>query len=159
MKKGLTPVLATVLLMTISVGAVGSTFVFLQETQSEAQETAKETIDAQQKDAESSINIEFAFNGTDGYTIFSLRNTGDATITLEGDEQKQLLVYVDGDRVEWNYTASSVSPPVRLDPDQAREINTTERFPSKSDSIILKASGPDGTEDAHTCYNSGSASC
>ncbi len=164
MSEGLTPVIATVLLMTISVGAVGSTFVFLQETQSEAQETAKETIDTQQSDVRASINMEFAYNGTEGHTIFSLRNTGDSSITLEDDERKQLRLFVNGRPVGgsgagWEYTTSSVSPPVTLDPGQTKNINTTKKFPGKSTSQVLKVSGPKGTEDAHNCYNSGSNSC
>jgi archaellum component FlaF (FlaF/FlaG flagellin family) len=164
MRKGLTPVLATVLLMTISVGATASAYVFLTDVQEQAQESAKERLSEQRQEARTSINMEFVYNGTDGHTIFNLRNTGETTLVIQDENRKRLNVFVDGRPVgtggrAWEYAADSVSPPVRLNPSQSRAINSTARFPSPQESQLLQVTGPSETRDAHTCYNSGANSC
>jgi archaellum component FlaG (FlaF/FlaG flagellin family) len=158
MSKGLTPVIATVLLMTISVAATGSAYIFLTDLQSEAQESARDRLSEQEREAQSSINMRTVYRGADGYTVFNLQNTGSVSIAIEEDGSRLLDVYVDGQQVDWDYVGSGSST-VRLNPSQSKVINSTETFPGNGDAQQLLATGPDGTEDAHTCYNSGTNIC
>lgn len=158
MRKGLTPVLATVLLMTISVAATGSAYVFLTELQKEAQESAKQRLSEQQQEAKASVNMRTVYNGTDGYTVFNLQNTGSVTLTIEEDDNKRLNLYVDGRPDDWTY-AGSGGATVRINPSQSKLINTTEPFPDPGETQNLRVTGPKNTGDAHSCYNSGTNLC
>jgi hypothetical protein len=164
MTKGLTPVLATVLLMTISVGATASAYVFLTETQQQARQSAEDRLSEQQQEAQASINMEFVYNGTDGHTMFNLRNTGEITLVIQDERRKRLNLFVNGRPVgtggrAWEYAADSISPPVRLNPSQSRTINSTVPFPQPQQSQVLQITGPTETQDSHTCFNSGTNSC
>jgi archaellum component FlaG (FlaF/FlaG flagellin family) len=156
--KALTPVLATVLLMTVSVAATASAFVFLTDLQQQAQESARQRLSEQEEEASSSINMRTVYNGTDGYTIFNLQNTGSTTLTIEEDDQELLNLYINGRPHNWKYVGSDPSN-VRLNPTQSKRINSTQLFPRPNKAQNLRVTGPSSTEDAHRCYNDGTNLC
>lgn len=94
-KKGITPVIAVVLLLLITVGAVGSAFGLYQELVNSANQRTQQ-LDASQKAAQTDLSFESTFNQSvnsnlvdpstssqNDTTRFTIRNSGSRAIDLE----------------------------------------------------------------------------
>jgi flagellin-like protein len=94
-KKGITPVIAVVLLLLITVGAVGSAFGLYQELVNSANQRT-EQLDASQRAAQTDLNFVSTFNQSvnsnlvdpssssqNDTTRFTIRNSGSRAIDLE----------------------------------------------------------------------------
>ena len=167
-RKGVTPVVATVLLMTITIAATASAFTFMTQVQDDFKESSEERVNEGQREAQSDINIEYAYNSSDGYIMLSVRNTGSISLAVEEDNQKLWNLFVEGrpvggDGTGWVYMDSSKRGPgvesVVLDPQQTLSINTTAKYPSQGSDKLIKLNAPYESSDSHVCYNSGGASC
>lgn len=155
--KGITPVVATVLLMTITVAATASAFTFMTGIQNDFMQNTEDRISDREREAQSDINIETAYNSTDGYIIANVRNTGEITLIIENDQGNRVWnLYVDGVPTEWEYLDPS-NPKTSIPPQDTVNINTTAKFPA--DETSIKIAGTDGVSDTIICYNSGSPSC
>jgi flagellin-like protein len=159
--KGVTPVVATVLLMTITVAATASAFTFMNGIQQDFRDNTEDNLNDRQKRSQSDINIETAYNSTDGYILLSVRNTGSLTLEVEDDDGNKLWnLFIDGRPVDdgtgWKHR-DSVKKSVA--PQSTVGINTTKKFPKDDSDTLIKITGPNGVSDSKVCYNSGSPSC
>lgn len=168
--KGITPVVATVLLITISVAATASAYTFITGAQKEAAQNFEQDLRQQEIRQKSSINIEYVYNSTNNYTFMTVRNTGSVTLPVNKSGSKQLSLYADGKPVSsdvgdngegWKYVNGPQFPsdPVLLDPSATITINTTINYPARGESRAFKLVGSYKTSDSHVCYNSGTPSC
>lgn len=169
-RKGITPVVATVLLLTISVAATASAYTFIRETQQQTAENFEEQITREERQRQSDMNIEFVYNSTKGnHTLMNIRNTGSVSLRLKDDGEKVLSVYADGRPVNsgsgngkgWEFTSDKFksASTVILDPSQTFELNTTVSYPAEGGDKQFKVVGEYGVSDSYFCINSGSASC
>ncbi|MFB6145578.1 MAG: hypothetical protein ABEJ99_03670 [Candidatus Nanohaloarchaea archaeon] len=165
-RKGLTPVIATVLLITIAIGATASAFAFINSMQKQTQDHWKKQLNNQKKEDNADFNIEFVYNSTDNYTLVTIRNTGPSSIPVTKDGQKLFSMYLNGKPVQpgstgWSYTNSNYRDKdlVYINPQQTLTLNTTKEYPVKGDDMKIKLLGPYSTADSYVCYNSGGNSC
>lgn len=168
--KGITPVIATVLLITISVAATASAYTFITSTQKAFWQNQKDDLRQQERRSKADINIEYVYNSTGNFVFMNIRNTGSITLPINKSGRKLLSLYADGRPVTsdvggnakgWKYTTGSQAPsnPVLLNPSGMLTINTTVTFPVRGNSKAFKLVGPYKTSDSHVCFNSGSPSC
>lgn len=156
--KGISQVLGAVLLMSITVGAVASAATFLNETQNQVKDNARDRIESQQ-DSQGEADIQYGYENPDGEMVIEIRNTGSEPITFETQTgNQQVSIFVDGPPVEWDYV-SSKSTPFSLTPGSNVRIDTNQPFPAEGSSSIVRYGGPSDTQDSFTCYNSGTGSC
>lgn len=167
-RKGLTPVIATVLLITITVAATVSAFTFMNNIQEQFKESSEDRMNQEQKEARSDINMEYVYNSSDGYIILNVRNTGSISIEVEENNRKVWNLFAEGRPVGgggtgWIYMDANKRGPgveeVLINPQETIAINTTVKYPSQGSDKLIKISGPYSTSDSHVCYNSGSPSC
>jgi len=159
--KGITPVIASVLLMTITVAATASAYTFMTGIQEDFMENTENQLEDQERNSQSDINIETAYNSTDGYIILSVRNTGALTLEVEDSSGNKLWnLFVEGRPVDggtgWTHRGSvteSIAPQATIG------INTTTKFPGPGKDKLMKLTGSNGVSDSKVCYNAGSASC
>lgn len=158
-RKGITPVIATVLLMTITVAATASAFTFMNGIQNDLKENTEDRLSQQERESQSNIDIETAYNSTDGYIIVSVRNTGSLTLQIR-DETRLWSMFTNGspvgDGTEWEYRNEERD---YISPQQTVNLNTTEKFPDPGSDTLIKITGPNGVSDSKVCFNSGAASC
>lgn len=165
-KKGLSPIVASVLLIGISVSATVSAATFLNDLQKDFQENQEDQIINERQRENSDLNIEYVYNSTDSYIITRIRNTGSITLPIKENGGKLLTLTeggrpVGGDGTGWTFIDSSLqtSQSVSINPEQTVEINTTVKYPSISSEKFISVSGPYETADTHSCYNSGVSTC
>lgn len=157
-KKGISPVIAEVLLISIGVSAAVSAGVFLQGTIDRVEEGAESQLSREDKEKRSEIQTEYGFN-QDGYLLLEIRNSKSRTLQVEEDDQKKWNLYVDGAPSEWNYTESAKQndDKVLLNTGSTITINTTEAFPSSGNSIETEIAGPYGLSTSYICYSTGTS--
>jgi len=147
--------------MTITVAATASAYTFMTGIQNDFMDNTEERLNNQEKEAQSDINIETAYNSTDGYIILSVRNTGSLTLKVEdSDGNKVWNLFIDGRPVDggagWKHRGGSKTA---LAPQETMGINTTVKFPGNDNDTLIKLTGPNSVSDSKVCYNSGSSSC
>ena len=103
MKKGITPVIAVVLLLLITVGAVASAWGLYQEITSGSGEL--EQLNAQQAARNTDISFRSAYNGSGGNLNLVMRNTGGEPVNLS--EDVELLFKPAGDNEFFSDTVYS----------------------------------------------------
>lgn len=152
--KGVTPVLATVLLLFITIAAVGSASVFLQSTVDEVQRGAESQLEREQLVRDSSIRILSGFRDVNGFLNVEVRNTGSINLQIEEDSEKVWSLYLDRRPVSnWSSAADVMSP------NQVVVINTSSKYPNATDDKEVTINAPYETEDRYICYNQGSNQC
>jgi len=158
-RKGVTPVIATVLLITISVAATASAYTFINTIQSDIQSHFEEDLTEEQRQQQSSFNIEYVYENDD-YIFLSLRNTGTLELVMKDGDDYRLDLYTEQRPIstdEWSFV--SEEDQVSLRSEQTTTINTSEAFPDEGDSVFLELYGPFQTSSTYVCHNSGSSSC
>ncbi|PSG99593.1 MAG: hypothetical protein BRC28_04030 [Nanohaloarchaea archaeon SW_4_43_9] len=162
--KGLSQVIGAVLLILISVAAATSAWTFIDEVTSQTQENVEDKVDKQSRESNSELTSEIAYNGTNGYTLTTLRNSGSISLQLQNEDgNKTLNLYIDGrpvngDSKSWEFL-NPESGSVLLDPKESKPVNTTKKFPAKGEQYSIRFVGPSETSTTYICYNSGSNSC
>ncbi|MFO7794384.1 MAG: hypothetical protein R6V35_05430 [Candidatus Nanohaloarchaea archaeon] len=152
--KGVTPILATVMLLFIAVAAVSSAAVFLQGTIDGIQEGAEDELEREELIENSDLRIQSGFNSSQGYMHIVVRNSGSVTMPVVEDSEKVWSIFVENSpRDSWS------APEDSIDPNQIININTTEPYPSNQDSKEVSISAPYETTDSYICYNGGSIRC
>lgn len=157
--KGITPIVATMLLMVMAVAAVASASVFLEDTITEIQDGLEGQIQQEDRIASSDITIEYAYNSTEGHLLADIRNTGSVSLEVEEDGSKAWNLYVDGRPEEWEYVDSSMGGDEVLDPNDVISLNTTFDFPDLDDSKEISFNAPYETSDSYVCFNEGGLNC
>ena len=159
--KGVSPVVATVLLMGIAIASVSSAAVFISGTMDDLQSNVEEWLRGEDRKQASELSVDYAYNGTGGYLLVDLRNTGSRSLKVEEDNQKTLTMYIGGVPEEWNYSDGSgfvSGEDVVLNPTSVLTVNTTEKFPSDGDTAEIDFAGPYEVEAGYVCYSE-SGSC
>lgn len=158
-RKGVTPVIATALLILIGVSAVSAAAVFLRDTTSDVTGGVNDKLSEQQRIDGTSISIERGYNDS-GNISLRVRNTGRYLILVEGDDQgsdqqKNWNLYVDGRPQEWNYSTVNNPPRYTLDSGETVAIDTDVDYPSSGNYKRLEIKGRYETESAIICSNDG----
>lgn len=152
--KGVTPILATVMLLFIAVAAVGSASVFLQGTVDDIQEGAEDELEREELIRNSDLRIQSGFNSSEGYLFVVVRNSGSVTMPIVEDSEKVWSIFAENRPIgSWN------APQNTINPSQIVNINTTQTYPPKQNSTEISIAAPYETEDSYICFNSGSNSC
>lgn len=159
--KGITPVIATVLLIMISVGATASAFTFMNTIMDQQQNQIENRLTQEEKEQQTNFNIDYVYNSSDGYTLMSVRNSGQRAIRIEDDGERLWTLFVDGGPDDWKYenTTYQSSEDVSIDTGQTITLNTTITYPLQGEDMHIELSGPYQSSDSYVCYNSGSQSC
>lgn len=172
-RKGITPVIATAILITISIAATGTAYTVLTDTQKEVQEGFEKDISDKKCKSQSDLNLEYVYNSTGGFIFTNLRNSGSISTPINESGRKILTFYADGTPVSsnvgsggkgWKYTdldSRDLSEEQYLDPNEIITINTTVEFPPETGDSKkeIKVVGACEATDSHVCYNTGTASC
>ncbi len=130
MRKGLTPIIAMVLLLMLAIAAGGMLFVFATKIQGTMQRQVEEDVVRQTFAQRMSLSIVSVYNGTGtsypGNIAVLVRNVGAVTID---DITKYVNLLVDGKPVEYKVEKGKT----QLEPyDTAILVTTTETFPDKN---------------------------
>lgn len=163
-RKGITPVIATVLLILVSVAATVSAFTFLTSIQDQAQSSWEERFSEQELETKSDIGIEFMYNKST-YLLMNVRNTGSVTVPVKEEGNLVWDLYIDGRPLDGGADSWSLTDPqdsqeqVLLDAQETVVVNTTVDFPSEGEDTAVEINGPYGISASSVCYNSGAGSC
>ena len=158
-RKGITPIVATVLLMLMAVAAVGSASVFLDDTLTGLQENLEGDLEEEQTVEASDLRIQSAYRGADGNINIDVRNSGSVTLNIEEDGSKLWNLYIDGRPQSWEYVGSSRGGDESITPNEVISLDTNTGYPSSGSSKELSLNGPFETEDTYICFNGGGPSC
>jgi archaellum component FlaF (FlaF/FlaG flagellin family) len=154
--KGVSPVVAEVLLMGIAISAAISAGVVLQDTFGGVQENVEDWISQDDREQQSSIGVDYGYNSTDGFLMVDVRNTGANTLTVEEQGEKVWNMYLDGRPETWSYVTGSPyssSSNVGLDPSSTITLNTTREFPSPGNSVEVEVTGAFNTRSTYVCFS------
>lgn len=155
--KGVTPVVATVLLLFIAVTAVGSAAVFLEGTVQNIQEGAESELEQEEKIRLSDLRIESGFNNSDDDLSIEVRNSGSISLPVnEGGELVWSIFVDDQPNNNWEIDGANID---YIDPNQIITIDTNRPFPDEDDSVTVTISAPYETTGSHVCFNTGSTRC
>ena len=162
--KGVSQVIGAVLLILISVAAATSAWTFIDEITSQTRENVKDKIDKQSEESKAELSRDNAYNGSDGYILMALRNSGAISLQLQNaDGVKTLNLYVDGrpvngDSRSWEFV-NSKSGSIVLNPRESIPVNTTKEFPDEGNQTNINFEGPSKTSISFPCYNTGDNTC
>lgn len=158
--KGVTPVVATVLLIGISVGATFTAWTFVLDAKGEAQDNYEERVNRERLEEQTAIDIERVYRSGNDYAFLIVRNIGSRPITLQEDGTRYLSMFVDGQPVgntpeDWEYVGSSQD---KIDSGATITLNSTEKFPTTG-SKEFKISARYGASSVQRCLASEGSPC
>ena len=131
-KKGITPIISTVLLLMLAVVIFGLTYVFLTGTTQETQEEVSTQIKDTTTDAKAEISIDTVWNDTNNIS-FVIRNTG--LYSFSAEEVTQIQAYFDGVPMAINTISGELAV------GDTKTFNSTTSYASDK---ILKIVAPKG---------------
>ena len=106
-RKGITPIIAIVLLLMMTVAAFGMTFVWVQKTQGEIQDGVSDEVTNMMGKNAAQFSIESVYNdSTGGLIAVIIRNSG----TYSFSDGSQFKIYVDGLPTTHDNPAGSLAP-------------------------------------------------
>lgn len=154
-RKGVTPVIATALLIGIAVSTALTAMVFMEGTLSDVKGNIEDDVTESDREADSEMSIDYGYE-QGGYLLIDVRNTGSRALPLMDNDTKVLSVYMEGKpNDDWDY----LSDREVLGKDATVTINTTEAFPAPSNSTEVDIRGSYETQSSIICYNDGSDTC
>ena len=159
--KGITPVVATVLLIMIGVGATGVVATIVFDTQERAKENWEDEFSNQELQSKSDISVDFMYNKSK-FLFISVRNSGSITMPIKQEGEKNWNIFIEGrpiDKGDWEVDGKESEPEVLLDPQQTMPLNTSIRYPSEGEDKSIKIAAQYETSASVVCYNSGAGSC
>lgn len=159
--KGLSSVVGAVLLIMISVGAAASAWGFMDTLLGNTQDSVENRVEEDNQASQADLSGEIAYESSDGFIIYTVRNTGSNTLLVRDDGEKRMNLYVRGrpvnnDPKSWEFYNN---PKDSLQPQESLTINTTHVFPPQGEGYSLELNGPYETSATYVCYNSGTSSC
>jgi len=157
--KGVTPIVATMLLMVIAVGAVASASVFLEGTLQDVQDGLEDQLQREDRIESSDITVETVYQGNSGFILADVRNSGSVTLEIEENSNKLWNLYIDGRPQQWTYVDTSKGGDESLNPNGVVSINTTTAFPAPDSSKEVRFNAPYETSDSYVCFNEGGLNC
>lgn len=154
--KGVSPVVATALLIGIAVSTALTASVFMQGTLKDVKGNFQDDIKDRSLNDKSEMSIDYGYS-RDGDLFLDLRNDGSIALPIKNEQgDKVLSVYVDG-RPKENWVVPSGKETVAKGGKVT--INTTASFPAQGNYTKVEITGAHGTESTIICYNDGSPSC
>ncbi|WP_414836500.1 archaellin/type IV pilin N-terminal domain-containing protein [Candidatus Nanohalococcus occultus] len=158
--KGVTPVVATVLLIGISIAATFAAWTFILNTQEQTQEGYEDQINQEELEDQTAIDIERVYRSNDNYAFLIIRNIGSRYITLSDGSETYLSMFVNGEPVgatpqDWNYVGT---PQDNISAGSTITLNSTETFPT-SGVKEFKISARYGASSVHRCAASEGSPC
>ena len=154
--KGVTPVVATVLLVFIAVAAVGSAAVFLEGAVGGVQEGAESQLEREERIDNSDLRIQNGFNNTDGDLNVVVRNSDSVTLPINEDGDTLFSVFVNNrPNNAWTVTGGEDE----IDPNQIVTLDLNEPYPAVDSSKSIRIAAPYETSDSYVCYNTGDRQC
>lgn len=159
-RKGVTPVIATTLLILIAVSAVSTAAVFLRDTTDDVRSGVEDRLSEQERIEGTSISVERGYNNSDSDISLTVRNTGSYLVVVEEsdsgtDDNKKWNLYVDGKPQDFDYQAASDPDRMTIDPGETITIDSNSDFPSSGNYKRLEVRGQYETESGIICSNSG----
>lgn len=162
--KGVTPVVAIVLLMAMAVAATTTAYQVMNNAQSDVQDSFEDSLSAEERERRTDLNIEVIYQGDNGNAFMTVRNTGsEKQIIQEDDGQKYWTLLVDGAPADgtgtsWGYIGSQ-SGEVTLSPGSTINIDSNVDFPDPDEGKQFELVGRYESSDTYFCENTGSGSC
>jgi len=155
-RKGVTPVIATSLLIGIALSTALTASVFMQNSLDDVQQGFEDDLNDEELEDQSDLSIQYGYD-QGGYTLLELRNSGEVALPLQNEDGIELIsLYVSGRPEEdWSY----LSPRPQIGVGETITINTTQPFPNSGNDIEIEVRGPRDTSSSIICYNDGSPSC
>lgn len=130
-RKGITPVIATSLLILIAVSAVATAAVFFRNTTDDITGSVNDQLSEQQRIEGTSISVERGYNNSNGNISLKVRNTGRYVILIEENDQKYWSLFADGRPNSFSYASySSSTSRVPLDTGEVITLQTDVSYPS-----------------------------
>ncbi|MFB6116333.1 MAG: archaellin/type IV pilin N-terminal domain-containing protein [Candidatus Nanosalina sp.] len=159
-RKGITPVIATSLLILIAVSSVSAAAVFLRDTTGDITGSVNDRLSEQKRIEGTSISVERGYNNSDSDISLRVRNTGRYVILVEGsdngaNENKKWSLYVDGKPRDFTYSRMTDPNRVALDAGETITIDTGIDYPTAGNYKRLTIQGRYETESGIVCSNSG----
>lgn len=152
-RKGVTPVVATSLLILIAISAVTASAVFLRDTTDDIQDSVNDQLSEEEMRENSEISVDYAYNNSDGDIAIVVRNSGQYALAVEEDNEKRWNLYSEGEPVNFDYSSAS-GPDVIIDPGGSKTLDSNVDYPSSSYKT-LDIEGPYGVSATVLCENSG----
>lgn len=154
-RKGVTPVVATALLIGIAVSTALSASVFMEGTLSDVRNNVEDDISERDRESDSEMSIDYGYE-QGGYLLIDVRNSGSIALPLKDNDTRVVSVYMDGrPNDDWHY----LSDREVLGQDATVTINTTKAFPDPGNSTKVEIRGAYETQSSIICYNDGADSC
>ncbi len=158
-RKGITPVIATSLLILIAISAVTGAAIFLRDTTGDLTDSVNDQLSDDQRREGSEISINYGYNNSNGNISVIVKNSGEYTLAVEESNQKKWSLYNDGRPQDFNYSDYSNPSNVFLDPGETVTIETGIRYPV-SGPKTMSIQGPFGVSATLICTSEGgSQSC
>lgn len=158
-RKGVTPVVATSLLLLISIATVSSSAIFLSGTVDDIGQGVEDRLGVDSNEQDSELSIDYGYEGNNGNIWLDVTNDGSITLATEEDGVKMWNLYSDGSRLNWDYAYGAPSND-SIDPGDTVTVDTQEAFPSIGDSTTIELNGQYDTSSSVVCSNSnGEDSC
>lgn len=159
-RKGVTPVIATSLLILIAVSAVSTAAVFLRDTTDDITGGVEDRLSEQERIDGTSISVERGFNNSDSDISLRIRNTGRYVVVVEDEDtgsqdNKRWSLYVEGRPQDFEYASATNPNMLTLDSGETLTIDTNVDYPSSGDYKRLEIQGQYETESGIICSNSG----
>lgn len=145
-RKGITPVIAIVLLLMMTVAAAGLAYMWVIGVQQEAQTGIETQVQQIQQQAAAQLTIDTVYNET-GNIDFVLRNSG--TYAFSTTDVSNFAYYIDGKTITPN-----VACPGTLATGKTCTVETSSTFPIEvgtDGSKIIKVVPPVGSAISYTC--------
>lgn len=153
--KGVTPVVATALLIGIAVSTALTASVFMEGTLSDVRSGFEGELQDRNLEDQAEMSIEYGYM-RGGYLLLDIRNTGSVALPMKDNDTRVLAVYMDGrPNEDWKF----LSDREVLGQDGTVTINTTEPFPDQGNYTEVEVTGSYETESTIICYSDGSPSC
>ncbi len=145
-RKGITPVIAIVLLLMMTVAAAGMAYMWIMSLQEDMEETANEGIAKQRRDASAAITIESVWMDSAGLDIqFVIRNSG--TYTFTATELGQFGYYIDGVPISVGTACAGLTGA-----GTTCTVDSNEPFPATAgDEKTIMVKSPAGKGSTYTC--------
>ncbi len=148
-RKGITPVIAIVLLLMMTVAAAGVAYLWIMDLQEGMAETADEGINKQRTDASAAVRVVSAWK--DGPNIaFTLKNTG--TYTFSATELAKFSYYFNGKYNDGSLFGTACAG--FSEPGSVCTIVSDMAFPTVAGvdgSVIIKVDPPFGSTSPYSC--------
>ena len=158
MSKGVTPVLATALLIMISVAAVGSAALMIEDVRESLIGQVENQQEYQKMVENTDLAVDFAKNSSDGYLLIDIRNSGSVNQPLYEDNTKYMDLYIDNRPQEWEFV-DDPGDDYSLLPGATVRINTTEKFPAAGKTVKASFMAPYHSSAAKYCSSQGDPTC